>query len=148
MKWRIVQDLRMVIPGDVIVYRPRGNAAGGAVFIPSDRKDLNHMLKAVKTAQVWAEVRSSGALVTRNVSKDPQVRLWVTAVKNKLNAIGILTIKAFYLNIDTINDELKSSGVTPLRSDTLKLMKECCESTASNTVSQPLFYCLLSSGAW
>jgi hypothetical protein len=148
MKWRTVPDLRMVIPGDVIVYRPRGNAAGGAVFIANDRKDLIHMLKAVKTAQVWTETRSSGALVTRNISKDPQVRAWVTTVKNKLKAIGIHTIKAFYQNIDTINDKLKSGGFTPLRSDSLKLMRECCESSAANTVSPTLFCCCLVFKFW
>ena len=45
MKWRIVPDLRMVIPGDIIVYRPKGNSAGGAAFTKNDRSDLKHLFK-------------------------------------------------------------------------------------------------------
>jgi hypothetical protein len=133
MKWRIVHDLRMVIPGDVIVYRPKGNAAGGAAFTTNDRKDLVHLLKAVKTAQVWQELRSSGALVTRNVAKDPSVRPWVTAVQTKLHAIDLYTVKDVYENLTTLNDKLQAKGFSPLNSITLRFMKECCENTASNT---------------
>jgi hypothetical protein len=133
MKWRIVQDLRFVMPGDVIVYRPRGNSAGGAAFTTNDRKDLRHVLKAVKTAQVWHAIRSSGALVTKNASKDPQVRPWIDAVKTKLNAIGICTAKDCYSNIGSINDKFVAGGYPKLDSNTLALMQECCETTASNT---------------
>ena len=45
LKWRIVPDLRMVIPGDIIVYRPKGNSAGGAAFTEYDRSDLRHLFK-------------------------------------------------------------------------------------------------------
>jgi hypothetical protein len=45
LKWRIVPDLRMVIPGDIIVYRPKGNSAGGAAFTEYDRSDLKHLFK-------------------------------------------------------------------------------------------------------
>jgi hypothetical protein len=45
MKWRIVPDLRMVIPGDIIVYRQKGNSAGGAAFTDNDRSDLKHLFK-------------------------------------------------------------------------------------------------------
>jgi hypothetical protein len=45
LKWRIVPDLRMVIPGDIIVYRPKGNSAGGADFTANDRSDLKHLFK-------------------------------------------------------------------------------------------------------
>jgi hypothetical protein len=133
MKWRTVPDLRLVMPGDVIVYRPRGNAAGGAAFTTNDRKDLRHILKAVKTAQVWHSVRSSGALVTKNAAKDPQVRAWVDAVKTKLNAIGIFTANDCYNNIGSINDKLAAGGYLQLDLSTLALMTQCCETTVSNT---------------
>jgi hypothetical protein len=133
MKWRIVPDLRMVIPGDIIVYRPAGNAAGGAAFTTNDRKDLKHLLKAVKMAQVWQDLRSSGALVTRNVGKAPEVRTWVTDLKSKLNDIGIHSIKDLYNNLATVNDKLIVAGFSPLRRNTLDVMKECCETTCSNT---------------
>jgi hypothetical protein len=50
MKWRIVPDLRMVIPGDIIVYRPKGNSAGGAAFTKNDRSDLKHLFKV---RRIW-----------------------------------------------------------------------------------------------
>lgn len=142
MKWRLVEDLRMVIPGDIIAYRPRGNAAGGAVFSSSDRKDLTRMLRAVKTAQVWTQLRKSGSLITFNVAKDAQARAWVAKNKEKLKGIGITSIKQFHENMGTINANLKAKGHVPYKSDTLTLMKECCETTASNTVSQNDFYWL------
>ncbi|KAG7363578.1 NAD-dependent deacetylase [Nitzschia inconspicua] len=133
MKWRIVPDLRMVIPGDVIVYRPRGNAAGGAAFTTNDRKDLKHLLHAVKTSQVFWKLRSSGSLVTRNIAKDPKVKVWVAAMLDKLHAIGITTVRGVYKNLDTINEKLQLHGHSKLNEDTLRLLKECCETTAQNT---------------
>jgi hypothetical protein len=133
MKWRVVPDLRMVIPGDVIVYRPRGNAAGGAAFTTNDRKDLKHLLHAVKTSQLFWKLRSSGYLVTRNVAKDPRVKEWASAMQEKLHSIGITTVRQVHKNLDTINDKLELHGHSRLRQDTLRLLKECCETTAQNT---------------
>ena len=133
MKWRIVKDLRMVIPGDVICYRPRGNAAGGAAFTTNDRKDLKHLLHAVKTSQVFWKLRSSGALVTKNVAKDPEVIKWVADVREKMKAVGIKTVKDVYTNLDTINEKFESMGYPVLKPDTLRLLRECCETTAQNT---------------
>jgi hypothetical protein len=133
MKWRVVPDLRMVIPGDIIVYRPRGNAAGGAAFTTNDRKDLKHLLYAVKTAQVFWELRSSGALVTRNVAKDPKVAKWAASVKEKLHTIGITKVRDVLNNLDDINEKLREHGLKEFRYDTLQLMKECAETTAQNT---------------
>lgn len=135
MKWRIVKDLRMVIPGDIIVYRPKGNAAGGAAFTTNDRKDINHVLKAVKTAQIWNKIRATGTLVTRNVGKDPEVRAWIASVKAKLNSVGIVRVKDLYnsLSSGTLNEKLIAQGFNPMSEGTLAMMKECCETTAQNT---------------
>lgn len=133
MKWRIVPDLRMVIPGDVIVYRPRGNAAGGAAFTTNDRKDMKHLLRAVKAAQLFWKLRSSGSLVTKNISKEPKVKEWATAIQSKLNAVGITTVREIYKNLNNINEKLEQAGYPKLNEDTLSLMKECCETTAQNT---------------
>ena len=134
MKWRRVPDLRMIIPGDVIVYRPRGNAAGGAAFTSNDRKDLRNLLKAVKTAQLWREEpRSWDNLVARNFSKDVRVQSWVKAVRNKLQAVGINTVKELRKKYNQINDLLVASNYIPLSQDTLALIKECSETTALNT---------------
>jgi hypothetical protein len=133
MQWRIVPDLRMVIPGDVIVYRPRGYAAGGAAFTTNDRKDLKHLLHAVKTSQLFWKLRSSGSLVTRNVAKDPKVKVWVTKLLDKFHAIGITTVRDVYKNLDTINAKLELHGHSKLQHDTLRLLEECCKTTAQNT---------------
>ena len=133
MKWRLVPDLRHVIPGDIIVYRPRGSAAGGAAFTTNDRKDINHMLKAVCVAQLWQEIRSTGALVTTNCARDPRVRPWVKEAKAKLASIGLQSIREVYQNINTINASLEEKGLAPFEAKTLEMMQECCETTASNT---------------
>ena len=49
LKWRIIPDLRMVIPGDITVYRPKGNSAGGSAFTEYDRSDLKHLFKVSLT---------------------------------------------------------------------------------------------------
>lgn len=133
MKWRIVSDLRYVIPGDIIVYRPRGGSAGGAAFTTNDRKDLNQLLKAVRVAQLWHEIRDTGALVTQNMARDPRIRPWVKEVKAKLAKIDIYTIKDLYQNITTINSALREKNVALFKAQTLELFRECCETTASNT---------------
>jgi hypothetical protein len=133
MKWRIVTDLRYVIPGDIIVYRPRGSSAGGAAFTTNDRKDFNHLLKAVRVAQLWHEIRDTGALVTSNMAHDPRVKPWVKEVKTKLAQIEISNIKDLYQNITTINDSLKKVNMAPFKTYTIELFRECCETTASNT---------------
>lgn len=134
MKWRKFTDLRLVIPGDVICYRPKGNAAGGAAFTSADRESLKKLLKAVKTAQLWhAEGGSWTNMVTRNVAKDPIVATWVSQVKTKLNAIEIFTVKQLQRNLGSINNKLRALGYSALNKDTLELFRECCESTTVNT---------------
>jgi hypothetical protein len=109
MKWRKITDWRMIIPGDVICYRPRGNAAGGAAFTSTDRSDLTKLLKVVQMAQLWHGERSNWEnLVTRNCAKDPKVKTWVNQVKTKLNAIGIRTVKQLYKYLGSLHSKLKS----------------------------------------
>jgi hypothetical protein len=143
MKWRIVPDLRMVIPGDVIVYRPQGNAAGGAAFTRNDRKDLPRLLKAVKAAQLFREMKQewehmgggSGTNKTppRNVAKDSAVQPWVDAVSHKLQLVGITTVRELRQNLDRLNALLTAAQCIPLSDDTIALMRECAATTALNT---------------
>ena len=134
MKWRKFSDLRLVIPGDVICYRPRGNAAGGAAFTGRDRKDLGTLLKAVKTSEIWhSEEGDWRNMVARNVAKDPQVALWVKTVKAHLNDVGITTVKQLHRTLDNVNAQLRAKDYPILYRDTLNLIRECCESTATNT---------------
>lgn len=132
-KWRIVNDLRMVIPGDIIVYRPKGNAAGGAVFTTGDQQDIHGLLEAVKTAKVWSDLRLNGKLVTRNVAKDPIVREWVAQVKSDLAAIGLVTVQCLYDNLDSIQLKFKGKGFSELNKEIIDLIKQCYEATAENT---------------
>lgn len=134
MRWRLVRDLRMVIPGDIIVYRPKGNGAGGAAFTTNDRSDLKHLLKAVKTAQLWHNEEGEWKnLVTRNVGQDASVKPWIEAVRSKLAKIDISTIRDLKAKFDSINELLREKGEREINADTLQLMKECSETTALNT---------------
>lgn len=134
MHWRLVRDLRMVIPGDIIVYRPKGNGAGGAAFTTNDRSDLKHLLKAVKTAQLWHNEEGEWKnLVTRNVGQDASVKPWIETVKAKLAKIEIHSVKDLKAKFDSINELLQEKGEAVLSDETLKLMKECSETTALNT---------------
>lgn len=72
-------------------------------------------------------------MVTRNVSRDPEVKPWVDATKQKLNKIGISTVKELRNKFDTINEKLEEAGETNFNEETLQLMKECAETTALNT---------------
>jgi hypothetical protein len=148
MRWRLVPDLRMVIPGDVIVYRPIGNAAGGAAFTEYDRKDLPKLLKAVKAAQLfrimkqeWDRMNDIQLIKPRNVMKDPSVQPWVHAVQAKLHRIGIQSVRDLRIALqkqqktkaNLINEKLKAAGFSPLKEDTMSLMLECATTTALNT---------------
>jgi hypothetical protein len=133
MKWRVVPDLRHVTPGDIICYRPKGSAAGGAAFTSYDRKDLKNLLKAVRMAQLWQEIRDTGALVTKNVARDERVLPWVREVKEKLALVEIFTHTDLYTNISRVNSMLRKVGRTTLKKRTLELIRECCETRSNNT---------------
>lgn len=116
------------------MYRAKGNAAGGAAFTTNDRSDLRHLLKAVKTAQLWHQEEEEWKnLCARNVSRDPEVKPWVDATKLKLAKIGVFTVRDLRQKLDSINELLKEKGELEFTSYTLKLMKECAETTSLNT---------------
>lgn len=142
MKWRTFRDLRMVIAGDVIVYRPKGNAAGGAAFTTDDRLDMKRLLRAVKTAEVWHdEIETQKEeqqewkhhFVQRNIAKDPVVKEWALATQNKLSALGIVTVSQYRAKAESINALLEEAGEKPLTERILQLLKECSTTTALNT---------------
>lgn len=138
-QWRRVDDLRMCIPGDVICYRPRGNAAGGAAFTTNDRKDLVHLLRAIKTAQLWRDAADEAAAagmdmpLARNYAKDPSVKIWVADTKQILNSIGIRTVKDLYENLGTVNERLAANELPCLTDALLPLARECAETLCENT---------------
>jgi hypothetical protein len=132
--WRIVNDLRMVIPGDILVYRPEGGAAGGAAFTTADRQDVRHLLQAVKTAELWNTAQLSGGLVTQhNVAKEPPVHEWVAKAKSDLAAVGIVTVKCLYDGLNTLQLRLKEKGLNAFNKEILDLMKQCYEATSDDT---------------
>lgn len=135
-KWRLVTDLRTLIPGDIIVYRPKGSAAGGAAFTTNDRKDLKHLLKAVRMAQLYkSELLDNGIghLVTRNLGRDPSVKSFVDSNRAKLDDLGIQSCKQLREKLPVLNDLMIQKGYEPYDLELLQLMKECCETTAKNT---------------
>jgi hypothetical protein len=67
------------------------------------------------------------------LAKDTTVKQWVAAVKEKLLLIGITTVRELYKNLDSVNVKLEEYGHSAFKQETLKLMKECCETTAKNT---------------
>lgn len=135
VQWRLIRDLRMVISGDIIVYRPKGNAAGGASFTSNDRSSLKNVLKAVKTAQLWREeddqLRPKGLLITRNVMRDKRIKPWMEAVLLKLRQdYNITTVKGLR-NLLTLGEvEEDEKLFTP---ETIQLMLECVETSENNT---------------
>jgi hypothetical protein len=138
-QWRRVDDLRMCIPGDVICYRPRGNAAGGAAFTTNDRKDLVHLLRAIKTAQLWRDAANEAAAagldmpLAKNYAKDPSVKGWVAETKQSLNGVGIRTVKDLYENLGSVNEKLALNQVPCLTETMLLLARECAETVCENT---------------
>jgi hypothetical protein len=132
--WRIVNDLRMVIPGDILVYRPEGSAAAGAAFTTSDRQDIHHLLQAVKAAELWNVAQLNGDLLTQhNVAKEPPVHEWVAKVKSDLAAVGIVTVKGLYDGLNNVQLRLKEKGLNAFNQEILDLMKQCYESTSGDT---------------
>jgi hypothetical protein len=155
-QWRRVDDLRMCIPGDVICYRPRGSAAGGAAFTTNDRKDLIHLLRAIQTARLWHQAVDEAAAEevsaadgspssstadrnpvrlppARNYAKDPSVKSFAAETKQNLNSVGIMTVKELHANLGRVNSLLESRGLPPLSDELLKLARECAETTCENT---------------
>jgi hypothetical protein len=138
-QWRRVDDLRMCIPGDVICYRPRGNAAGGAAFTTNDRKDLVHLLRAIKTAQLWRDAADEAAAagldmpLARNYAKDPGVKVWVADAKQGLNGVGIRTVKDLYENLGSVNERLAANRMPCWTDALLQLARECAETLCENT---------------
>ena len=119
--------------GDIIVYRPKGNAAGGAAFTTNDRSDLRHVLKAVKTAEVWHEEQARDGLVVRNVARDPSVKPWVDATRANMSKLGIKSVKELRAQLPNVNTMLVESGEEPLSEWVIQLMGECVNTTALNT---------------
>jgi hypothetical protein len=133
-KWQIVNYLRMVIPGDILVYRPEGVAGGGAAFTTADRQDIHHLLQAVKAAELWNVAQLNEGLVTQhNVAKEPPVHEWVAKVKSDLAAVGIVTVKGLYDGLNTIQLRLKEKGLNAFNQKILDLMKQCYEATYDDT---------------
>ena len=135
LKWRTFTDLRLAIPGDIICYRPKGNAAGGAAFTITDKSDLNRLLKAVKTSELWHDEGAVewNTLVTRNIAKDPEVKAWSSKIKVQLTEIGIRNVPQLRSSLSKLNGRLEAKGYEPLSERTIQLMRECCDTECENT---------------
>jgi hypothetical protein len=93
VNWRRVDDLRLVLPGDIIVYCVQGKAAGGVEFVV--KKQVRDILWSVKTAQAYhREMQQQSSndhrLVTRNLA-EKEVRAWAEHMTQVLRSHGIQT---------------------------------------------------------
>jgi hypothetical protein len=115
------------------------NAAGGAAFTTNDRKDLVHLLRAIKTAQLWRDAANEAAAagldmpLAKNYAKDPSVKGWVAETKQSLNGVGIRTVKDLYENLGSVNEKLALNQVPCLTETMLLLARECAETVCENT---------------
>jgi hypothetical protein len=86
-------------------------------------------------AQLWRNEtkESSTGLVTRNVGRDPNIKVFVDDYEKRMNDIGIETCTDLRAKQDKINELLEAKGLSSIHDDTLQLMKECSLTTAANT---------------
>ena len=86
-------------------------------------------------AQLWRNdtKESSTGLVTRNVARDPSIKVFVEDYMKRMHDIGIHTCTDLRASKDKINELLEAKGLIPIHEDTLQLMKECSLTTAANT---------------
>jgi hypothetical protein len=139
LKWCRVDDLRTVVPGDIIVYRAKGGAAGGSVFTKKDC--LEKALEAVKTAELYDTIdeENGDQLVDINVSKLPEVREWVEDVMEILANVGIEDIDVLRGDNDEDNDDNLPLAISSLEKEakltenTVSLLQEVLSSTNGNT---------------
>jgi hypothetical protein len=141
--WRRVDDLRMLLPGDIIVYRREGMAAGGAAFTLDDLKDLLTLLKAVRTAQVYEEYddETGEDLVDYNVAKDEAIEEWAMTLKNKLSlqdTFGITdlhSLKTLAAEMPSFWSDLKEymDSESGYENDTVDRMYEALYASEGNT---------------
>ena len=147
LKWCRVDDLRQCILGDIIVYRAKGGAAGGSVFVK--RESLRQALVAVKSAELYDSINEESGdhqPVAINVAKLPEVNEWVAGVMAILSSAGIDEIEKLRgINNGTNDDDDDNSEdslqivLTPLieqgmlSENTVSLLEEVLNSRNGNT---------------
>ena len=143
LKWCLVDDLRSVVAGDIIVYRAKGGAAGGSVFTKKDC--LRKALTAVKTAELYDTIdeETGDQHVDINVSKLPEVTEWVEDVMQILATVGIEEIDMLRGDNGGDNDEDNDDNLQvaisilekeeKLSENTVSLLQEVLRSTNGNT---------------
>lgn len=144
LQWCRVDDLRSILAGDIIVYRAKGNSAGGSVFTKKDT--LQTALTAVKAAELYDikdEETPDNIPVDINVAKLPEVKEWVVDVMNILKAVGIEEIDQLRGDNGGANDEDNDDNLQAainllekeekLSEDTVSLLQEVLSSTNGNT---------------
>jgi hypothetical protein len=146
--WRRVDDLRLVLPGDIIVYCVQGRAAGGVDFVV--KNNVQDILWCVKTAQVYRhemekqttlnDDHGQRPLVTRNLA-EKEVREWAEHMTQVLlTDYGIETrdqLEAAVLP-NLPNNNMEQQPQPPhlsnlLDSDTMELIRLALQSKQGNT---------------
>ena len=128
--WRRVDDLRQILPGDILCYRVQGRAAGKSVFTTKKDQKAKEIFTSLKTAQYYEEVDENEGLVTRNLAQDAYVKQWVSEVCSILESLNITDYDSIMDNLEMVKEILAKRGESD---DTLELLEEVMESQHKNT---------------
>ena len=126
--WSRVDDLRMILPGDIIAYRHKGQAAGGAAFL--ETTSLHSLFKSLKVKHIYDEVKEKeGRLVHRNIALDEGVEEWTESLVQSLTSIGIESLDALKgrLEDNCVNNRMRSQNVD------MAVLREALHSKAHDT---------------
>ena len=128
--WRRVDDLRRLLPGDIIAYRILGRAAGGAAFTSKEDNNIKEILSALKAAQLYEEVEEVEGFVSRDLTRDAAVKEWVADICGTLEPMGIVDYYSLKESMDKVKQLLEQRGESE---NTLELLDEVMDSNQSNT---------------
>jgi hypothetical protein len=128
--WRRVDDMRRLLPGDIIAYRILGRAAGGAAFTSKEDKNTKAIFTAMKAAQLYEEVEESEGFVSRDLTRHAAVKEWVAEICGALEPMGIVDYNSLKENMDKVKQLLEQRGESE---NTLELLDEVMDSNQTNT---------------
>jgi hypothetical protein len=129
-QWRRVDDMRRLLPGDIMAYRSLGRAAGGAAFTNKEDEDTQVIFTAMKAAQLYEQVDEVEGSVSRDLTRDAAVKEWVADICGALEPIGIVDYNSLKENMDKVKELLEQRGESE---NIFELLDEVMDSNQSNT---------------
>jgi hypothetical protein len=127
--WRRIDDLRTILPGDIIAYRHKGHAAAGSTFM--ETTSVYNLFKALKVKQIFdaeAKIQRDG-MVHRNIAEDEAVRQWADSMVHTLAEIGIESLTSLRERIE--DDDVKN--LLLCNKVEISILKEAMQSKAHDT---------------